>query len=289
VHHYRQDKCLDIIASKSLGCLWASTTLLLTRRDSDGLFTVDRAKVTNMKPPRKLLLRVIGCVLALAGNAAQAAQSSDAKVPVEVIDQAAAHGTVAVLVGLKVPWQMESGLTESQIVVQRGAIASIQADLLSELAGKSYRITRLYDQIPGIALEVGPDALAELAHSGNVVNVLLDRPAVTDEAPSADKVPSTLFKSVATNGTVLVLAGLRTPWQREDQLSEELIALQRKAILSAQSYILAELGGTQFRVLRLYRSIPGIALRVGLDALQVLQNSPAITNVVADRPVQRIR
>jgi hypothetical protein len=242
-----------------------------------------------MKPPRKLLLRVIGCVLALAGNAAQAAQSSDAKVPVEVIDQAAAHGTVAVLVGLKVPWQMESGLTESQIVVQRGAIASIQADLLSELAGKSYRITRLYDQIPGIALEVGPDALAELAHSGNVVNVLLDRPAVTDEAPSADKVPSTLFKSVATNGTVLVLAGLRTPWQREDQLSEELIALQRKAILSAQSYILAELGGTQFRVLRLYRSIPGIALRVGLDALQVLQNSPAITNVVADRPVQRIR
>jgi hypothetical protein len=242
-----------------------------------------------MKPPRKLLLRVIGCVLALAGNAAQAAQSSDAKVPVEVIDQAAAHGTVAVLVGLKVPWQMESGLTESQIVVQRGAIASIQADLLSELAGKSYRITRLYDRIPGIALEVGPDALAELAHSGNVVNVLLDRPAVTDEAPSADKVPSTLFKSVATNGTVLVLAGLRTPWQREDQLSEELIALQRKAILSAQSYILAELGGTQFRVLRLYRSIPGIALRVGLDALQVLQNSPAITNVVADRPVQRIR
>ena len=242
-----------------------------------------------MNPPRKLSLWVIGCALALAGGAAQAAQSGDAKVPTEVIDQAAAHGTVPVLVGLKVPWQMESSLTESQIITQRDAIASIQADLLSELAGKSYRITRRYDRIPGIALEVGPDALAELAHSGNVVNVLLDRPATTVAAPSADKVPSTLFKSVAANGTVLVLAGLRTPWQREDQLSEELIALQRKAILSAQSYILAELGGTQFRVLRLYRSIPGIALRVGLDALQVLQNSPAITNVVADRPVQQIR
>jgi hypothetical protein len=51
-----------------------------------------------------------------------------------------------------------------------------------------------------------------------------------------------------------------------------------------QSYVLAELGGTQFKVMRLYRTIPGIALRVGLDALQVLENSPAVTNVVPDRP-----
>jgi hypothetical protein len=241
-----------------------------------------------MRLPKTLLLWAAGSALALACEAAQAAQPG-AKVPVEVIDQAAAHGTVAVLVGLKVPWQMESGLSESQIHAQREAIAAIQSDLLSELSGKPYRVTRRYDRIPGIALEVGPEALAELAHSGNVVNVLLDRPAAVEETPSSDKVPSMLFKSVATNGTVLVLVGLRTPWQREDQLSEELITLQRKAILSAQSYLLAELGGTQFRVLRLYRSIPGIALRVGLDALLVLQNSPAITNVVADRPAPRTR
>ncbi|MGH8526572.1 MAG: hypothetical protein ACREXY_20890, partial [Gammaproteobacteria bacterium] len=98
-----------------------------------------------------------------------------------------------------------------------------------------------------------------------------------------------LFKRVASDGTVLVLAGLRTPWQREDQLSEDLKTLQRKAILSAQSYVLAELGGTQFKVMRLYRSIPGIALRVGLDALQVLEKSPAVTNVVLDRPVSASR
>jgi hypothetical protein len=240
-----------------------------------------------MKLPRFWLVLSVGSALFLAGAPARA--QSNAKVPVEVIDQAAADGTVAVLVGLKVPWQMESALSESQIQTQREAIASVQTDLLSELAGKTYRVTRRYDRIPGIALEVGPDALAELAHSGKVVNVLLDRPATPAEPLSSDKVPSTLYKSVADNGTVLVLAGLRTPWQREDQLSDELIALQRRAILSAQSYLLAELGGTQFRVLRLYRSIPGIALRVGLDALQVLQNSPAITNVVADRPVARNR
>lgn len=219
-----------------------------------------------------------------------AAAQSNPKVPVEVIERAGVDGTVAVLVGLKVPWQMESGLNESQIHAQREAIASIQADLLAELTGKSHRVTRRYDRIPGIALEVGADALAELAHSPNVVNVLMDRPVAAGQMPGADdKVPSTLYKNVAANGTVLVLAGLRTPWQREEQLSEELITLQRSAILSAQSYLLAELSGTQFRVLRLYRSIPGIALRVGFDALQVLENSPAITNVVADRPVQRAR
>jgi hypothetical protein len=138
--------------------------------------------------------------------------------------------------------------------------------------------------VPGIALEVSAEALAELAHSANVANVLLDRSAGGHvETSSSDKVPSELFQNAAMNGSVLVLAGLRTPWQREEQLSEDLIALQRNAILSAQSYILAELGGTQYKVLRLYRSIPGIALRVGLDALLVLQNSPAVTNVVPDR------
>jgi hypothetical protein len=228
------------------------------------------------------------CFAVLLSVAAPVAMAQTAgKVPGEVIDHALAHGTVLVLVGLNTPWQMESTLSEDQVNVQREAIASIQKDLLIELEGRTYKVVRRYDRIPGIALEVGADALAELARSVNVTNVLLDRPAVNEEIVSAEKVPAQLYKRVVNDGTILVLAGLRTPWQREDQLTEELIVLQRKAILSAQSYVLAELGGTQFRVMRLYRSIPGIALRVGLDALQVLQNSPAVTNVVQDRPATR--
>lgn len=243
-----------------------------------------------MNLSRMLSRRMLGAALLLAGAPAAGAQSS-AKVPAEVIDQASARGTVLVLVGLDVPWQMESHLSDGQIQAQREAIAAIQSNLLDELAGKSYRITRRYDRIPGIALEVGPDALAELARSSRVTNVILDRPAAApaEEVDSADKVPSALFSSAAANGTVFVLAGLRTPWQREDLLSEDMVALQRKAILSAQSYVLAELGGTEFRVLRLYRSIPGIALRVGFDALRVLQNSPAVTNVIPDRPAAPAR
>ena len=211
------------------------------------------------------------------------------KIPSDVIDHAAIHGTVLVLVGLNVPWQMESRLSEDETRVQREAIASIQRDLLTELEGRSYKVIRRYDRVPGIALEAGPDVLAQLARSANVTNVLLDRPALDAEAASSEKVPWQLFKRAASDGTVLVLAGLRTPWQREEQLSEDLKALQRTAILSAQSYVLAELGGTQFKVIRLYRSIPGIALRVGLDALQVLEKSPAVTNVVLDRPASASR
>lgn len=224
------------------------------------------------------------CFAAFLLVAAPTAVAQTGKIPTEVLDHALAHGMVLVLVGLNTPWQMESNLSEDQVQAQRETIASIQRDLLTELEGRKYKVIRLYDRIPGIALEVGADALAELARSLNVTNVLLDRPVTNDASASSEKVPAQLFKRVANDGTVLVLAGLRTPWQREERLSDELIDLQRKAILSAQSYVLAELGGTQFKVMRLYRSIPGIALRVGFDALQILEKSPAVTNVVQDRP-----
>lgn len=237
---------------------------------------------------KKHWLKMI-CFVALFLSGAAAMAQTGGKIPSDVIDRAAIHGTVLVLVGLNVPWQMESRLSEDETRVQREAIASIQRDLLTELEGRSYKVIRRYDRVPGIALEAGPDVLAQLARSANVTNVLLDRPVLDAEAASSEKVPWQLFKRAASDGTVLVLAGLRTPWQREEQLSEDLKALQRTAILSAQSYVLAELGGTQFKVMRLYRSIPGIALRVGLDALQVLEKSPAVTNVVLDRPASASR
>lgn len=252
------------------------------------------------------LSRASWCAALLFFASFAQARSQD-KIPSEVINQAALHGTALVLVGLSVPWEMESNLDGDALRAQRTAIASIQNDLLNQLEGRNYKIVRRYQEIPGIALEVGADALAELARLPIVTNVLLDRlpigvkpgpilgspqtepPSTRAVDPVAEKVPSQLFKRAASNGTVLVLAGLRTPWQREELLSESLRALQRAAIQDAQSYILAELAGTTFRVTRLYRSIPGIALRVGVDALKVLESSPAITNVVQDRPAQSSR
>jgi hypothetical protein len=243
-----------------------------------------RTVVTKMLRPYKSRFPALFFCALLAVAASTARAQTAGKIPREVIDHAAAHGTVLVLVGLAVPWQMESRLSEDEVRAQRESIASIQRDLLNALEGRNYKVIRRFDQIPGLALEVGADALSELASSPIVANVLLDRPTAEPEPDAAEKVPWQLCKRAADDGTVLVLAGLKTPWQREDLLTEDLRELQRTAILNAQGYVLAELSGTQFRVVRLYQSIPGIALRVGLDALRVLQNSPAITNVIPDRP-----
>jgi hypothetical protein len=234
------------------------------------------------------------CVALLLLAAPVSTARSQEKIPREVIDEAAAHGTVLVLVGLSVPWTMESKLSDENLRSQRSAIASIQSELLASLRGRNYKLLRRYQEIPGVALEVGADALAELARLPIVTNVLLDQPPLgspdagnyqpTAVAGNAsEKVPFDLFKRAATHGTILVIVGLRTPWQREDLLNENLLSLQRIAIHDTQGYVLAELAGTRYRVTRLYRSIPGIALRVGVDALRVLEKSPAVTNVVPDR------
>ncbi len=255
--------------------------------------------IENLRDQTWLKITCSAALLFLISAAALAEPAS--KIPRDVIDYTAAHGSALVLVGLDVPWQMESRLNQDDLRSQRIAIASIQNDLMDRLAGKKFTVLRRYHEIPGIALEVGAEALAELARLPIVTNVLLDRPAgaaipgpnrnasprdATADLVNSEKVPSTLFTRAARDGTVLVLAGLRTPWQREDGLSAELWALQRNAIHSTQSYVLAELAGTRYKVMRLYGKIPGIALRVGVDALIVLEKSPAVTNVVLDRPAQ---
>ncbi|HUC97300.1 MAG TPA: hypothetical protein VMR88_02410 [Candidatus Polarisedimenticolaceae bacterium] len=223
------------------------------------------------------------------------------KVPDEIIEQAASAGKVLVLVGLNVPWTMEGTLTDNEIVNQRRSIGSAQNDLLTQLSGTDFRVIRVYDSIPGIALEVGNEALAVLRKSTSVSNVLPDRPtnpalspgeiegtstkgSGKDQPGNPGVVPIELFIEAMKSGAVLVLVGLKTPWSPEGRLSKEMVAAQRGAIAAAQNYLLTELGDTDYRITRRYRAIPGIALEVGLDALKVLARSVAVTNVLHDRP-----
>lgn len=223
--------------------------------------------------------------------------ADEEKIPAEVAAQAANDGGAPVLVGLNVPWQRESTLSDDAISLQRQAISQVQDQLLSELAGTQYQVVRRYQVIPGIALVIGPDALAVLEKSTNVTNVLLDKPAVTpadsagsqpanDQASPSDTVPPELFKEAASGGTVLVLVGLKAPWSPEGSLNKNLVLAQREAIAAAQNYLLTELADTHYRITRRYQRIPGIALEVGLDALQVLAHSAAVTNVLQDRPAR---
>lgn len=242
---------------------------------------------------RRIWIVIVSFFLIGLSDMPARAQTS-AQIPREVIEHTSAHGKAAILIGMNLPWRMESQLSEEQIERQRLQIAAAQDELLKELAGRNFRIVRRYELGPSIALEVGADALSVLARSEWVLNVLLDDPIdaqrsqrVWDTSHLTNvKVPVQLYRRAATNGTVLVLAGLRAPWQKEDRLNVELLKLQREGILDAQRYLLKELNGTQYQVIRLYNKIPGIALRVGFDALRVLEKSPAITNVLPDRPAQ---
>jgi hypothetical protein len=226
------------------------------------------------------------------------------KVPQEVLEKVKADGTVLVLVGLQVPWQREGLLSDSAVLAQREAIEAAQHNLLAQLSGTVYKVVRQYQNIPGLALEVGADALAVLSKSHTVTNVLPDRPAIpaaNQSAPSgmpltatpdplstspSGKVPKELFDQAENTGTVLVLVGLKAPWRPEEPLSQDLLFAQRKAIAAAQEYLLVELAHTRYKITRLYTRIPGIALEVGLDALRVLGNSAVVINVLQDRPPQ---
>ena len=216
------------------------------------------------------------------------------KIPAELVARAAHDDATPVLVGLNVPWQREDTLNEEAIARQRQAIHSVQDQLLSELAGTKYKIVRRYDVIPGLALEIGADALAVLEKSNYVTNVIADKPAKASTAEAVERpdaqakdagtVPAELFGEVARTGVVLVLVGLKAPWSPEDSLSANLVSAQREAIAAAQNYLLTELADTQYRVIRRYQEIPGIALEVGPDALKILSHSVAVTNVLPDRP-----
>jgi len=251
---------------------------------------------------RQWLSRLATALLLLVLSFTIAAAQID-KVHSAVVESMESAGHALVLVGLKVPWQREEALNQQDLLAQRRAIKAAQDDLVAELNGTDYRIVRQYQEIPGIALKIGPDALSILKGSPSVTNVLPDRPIVTltttqgatpvssPPAPMprktpthSDKVPPELFKKAESDGMVLVLVGLKAPWRPEGPLSEEMVRVQRNAIAAAQNYLLAELGTTEHRVTRLYKRIPGIALEVGLDALKVLARSVAVTNVLQDRP-----
>ena len=255
------------------------------------------------KPLVKKLLLILAASFCIWP--ARASTEND-KVPHEVLNQAATAGKVLVLVGLNVPWSREGTLTENEILAQRRAIGSAQNDLLTELSGTEYEIVRVYDIIPGIALEVGGDALAVLEKSASVTNVLPDRPIKPAASPgivegtslnpltgdgtgSFGAVPAELFLEATSAGPILVLVGLKTPWSPEGPLSKEMVLVQREAIAAAQNYLLTELADTEYRITRRYQAIPGIALEVGLDALRVLARSVAVTNVLRDRPAISVK
>lgn len=88
------------------------------------------------------------------------------------VRSAVAGGPARVIVELRItpPFRPEGELGSAAAVeAQRRTIAKAQDDVLARLAGTSFSISRKYDGLPMMALEIGSDALSRLEAAGDLV------------------------------------------------------------------------------------------------------------------------
>jgi subtilisin len=135
-------------------------------------------------------------------------------VPPDVRERLLREGRVRVIAEMRLPGGghlPEGRLTGAALSVQRRDIAETRRQILGRLAGRSHRVLQPYSSVPLVALDVGPDALAELEASGVwVTRVVLDTlhaPSLPQSVPliGADQAWSRGF-----DGTGVVVAILDT-------------------------------------------------------------------------------
>ena len=108
-----------------------------------------------------------------------------------------------------------------------------------------------------------------------------NRSASSDQAKTPDG--SQLLKKAQREGSVRVIAHLRTDFVPEGRLSRSAVADQRAGIASAQSGLQRGLQGTGYGTIHKYDTIPYIALELSPQALQALQRSPRVSDIMEDR------
>ncbi len=92
-----------------------------------------------------------------------------------LVNEAALVGSVRVIVGLNVGFQLESALDASQIGAQRAAIQGAQAGILNELAGTNYQVHNMFWAVPFMAVSVDQPGMTRLATSRGVISIERDR------------------------------------------------------------------------------------------------------------------
>ena len=97
-------------------------------------------------------------------------------------------------------------------------------------------------------------------------------------------VPPEIAQKVRTERIVRVIVRLDVQTRSEGTLdTPQAVEAQRRGITSAQSFLLAELAGTGYRVTRQFRTIPFVVLEIEADALAVLERSSLVIGVEEDR------
>jgi hypothetical protein len=100
------------------------------------------------------------------------------------------------------------------------------------------------------------------------------------------KVPPQVRQEAEAKGVVIVHVELDVPFKPVGNSIEEVQQARLKAIAEAYSKLLAGLSGTDYEVLLEYTFTTTIILRVGTDALEVLDVSPVVKNVWRAKPAR---
>ncbi len=108
----------------------------------------------------------------------------------ELRERALREGRVRVIAEMRLPsgpHTPEGLLSAAALGVQRSDIATVRNQILARLAGRTHRVLRQYGTIPLVALDVGPDALAELEASSlwvrRVVEDTINAPTLPQSVP----------------------------------------------------------------------------------------------------------
>lgn len=179
------------------------------------------------------------------------------QVPVDVWEAAWRETVVSIMVEL----HTDVGTTPGGALdhpAQRRAIARAQDKLLVSLVGTEYKLTKRLTIMPIIGLYLQPDALVVVDRSPVVKRVVAER-------LWANKIPEDVWQKAWTNGVVRVF-------------------VQFDGEPEAQDRLLASLAGTKHEVAGRYGS--SLWLKVGVDALAVLDRSPLVKRVREDIPAR---
>src|SRR5215831_3502483 len=104
------------------------------------------------------------------------AQPPDSVVPDDIHARVHRDGQARVIVELRLPgaFRAEGELGAAGASAQRSDINAARFQVLGRLVGRVHRVLHQYDTVPFVALEIGPDALAELEASPHVHRVMVD-------------------------------------------------------------------------------------------------------------------
>jgi subtilisin len=136
-------------------------------------------------------------------------------VPQRVEDAVRRDGSARVIVELRLPSgpHVPEGrlATLAARAAQRRDIATAGTQLLARLQGTSHRVIHQYKSIPFVALEIGPDAMRELAASGlQVARVMEDGVRHASLAQSVPLIEADQVWAVGYDGAGMVVAILDT-------------------------------------------------------------------------------